>query len=222
MSPKNVRMTPAVKRIAALAALVVMGSVLMVLGGRAPDAAPLAAATQTQDARALQWADLLPTGAYAFRPLDAASDFPDIASSPTRATEGGHLNGAAVNKSGLSLPDPNAARPDLAGVTVALAGYMTPLMVENGKTKSFLLVPYVGACIHVPAPPPNQVVLVEAPEPIEVLPMWQPFQAVGKMYVETIDTGLAPVGYTMELDRIEPYRKEQGELEGTRSANDGD
>ena len=49
----------------------------------------------------------------------------------------------------------------LDGKLVRLPGYALPLeMAESGVTE-FLLVPYVGACIHVPPPPPNQVVLAQ-------------------------------------------------------------
>lgn len=151
--------------------------------------------------KVIGWDDLLPDGENTFVPPDAASDFPNVQSSPFPSPETG---GAGV-VSGAFTPNPSNARQDLANQFVKIAGYMTPLAVEQGKTRTFLLVPYVGACIHVPAPPANQIVLVETKEPIEVRDMWEPFEAVGTLHVESISTGLADVSYTMDLNRIEPY-----------------
>ncbi len=64
-----------------------------------------------------------------------------------------------------SAPPARQQAPDapvvksLDGQQVKLPGYIVPLEVnEEGRTTEFLLVPYYGACIHVPPPPPNQIV----------------------------------------------------------------
>ena len=44
---------------------------------------------------------------------------------------------------------------DLHGKQVRLPGYILPLEMSGLKVTEFLLVPYVGACIHVPPPPPK-------------------------------------------------------------------
>ncbi|WP_170408129.1 DUF3299 domain-containing protein, partial [Ruegeria arenilitoris] len=66
-------------------------------------------------------------------------------------------------------------REEATGVTgqylgheVSLDGYVLPLRGDNGRVFSFLLVPWVGACIHTPPPPPNQMVRVDVPEGIEI------------------------------------------------------
>jgi hypothetical protein len=53
--------------------------------------------------------------------------------------------------------------PELQGVVNGVArvpGYMVPLEDNLEEVTEFLLVPYPGACIHVPPPPPNQIVHV--------------------------------------------------------------
>ena len=50
---------------------------------------------------------------------------------------------------------------ELDGQDVRMPGYLLPLEITDGKVTEFLLVPYVGACIHVPPPPPNQIVHVK-------------------------------------------------------------
>jgi hypothetical protein len=53
--------------------------------------------------------------------------------------------------------------PDLQGLMnarVRVPGYMVPLEDNLEEVSEFLLVPTPGACIHVPPPPPNQIVHV--------------------------------------------------------------
>ncbi len=147
------------------------------------------AADQSNALRQLQWADLLPDDIPVFRP-------PTPLFETTENQRDGSVSGNVMwSETGQKITaspfgDADMPRAELNGQRISLAGYMTPLNVEDGMTRTFLLVPYVGACIHVPAPPPNQIVLVEAPEPVQVLAMWEPFKAVGNLRVETIDTGL--------------------------------
>ena len=58
--------------------------------------------------------------------------------------------------------------PKLDGQYIRLAGFIVPLNFDfDTETFSeFLLVPYYGACIHVPPPPSNQVVYVTANKPL--------------------------------------------------------
>ncbi|EFL87483.1 DUF3299 domain-containing protein [Ahrensia sp. R2A130] len=157
--------------------------------------------------KVLGWSDLLPDGESDFAPPQVDLDFLHMQSSPFPSSETGRMSGPMAM---MMMPAPAASgRQDLADTAVKLAGYMTPLNVEQGKTSTFLLVPYVGACIHVPAPPANQIVLVETKEPVEVREMWEPFEAIGTLRVESMSTGLAEVSYTMDLDRIEAYADEQ-------------
>lgn len=235
-------MTPIIRRLLLIGALVAAGAAALVGSDiwRNDTSTVMAGAENMPPARTVEWSDLLPDGTVASLPLDAATDFPAMAQAP-RTNRAARTNGAGSVSNelggdpagrGLSpwpgkggkdaANNPNAPRADLAGERVSLAGYMTPFNVIDGKTSTFLLVPYVGACIHVPAPPPNQIVLVETPEPVDVRPMWEPFRAVGELSVESVDTGLAEVGYTMELERMDPYDDAAGKLEGVRSVDDGD
>ena len=50
---------------------------------------------------------------------------------------------------------------ELNGQRVRIPGYLLPLEVSATKVTEFLLVPYIGACIHVPPPPPNQIIYVK-------------------------------------------------------------
>ena len=108
--------------------------------------------------------------------------------------------------------DTSAVRADLDGKRVRLPGYMTPLNFEDAEVGEFLLVPYVGACVHVPPPPANQIVYVEVEGTVPVLEMWEPFLAVGTLRTNARSTELAEVGYTMQLQHIEIYEEPEIEV----------
>lgn len=69
-----------------------------------------------------------------------------------------------------------------------------------------MLVPYVGACIHVPPPPANQLVLVSTERPYESDGMFESVTVTGKIGIATITIELAQVGYTMEAERVMRFR----------------
>ena len=56
----------------------------------------------------------------------------------------------------------------LIGKSIKIPGFAVPLEGDDGfeNVKEFLLVPTFGACIHVPPPPPNQVIHVILDKPV--------------------------------------------------------
>ena len=107
---------------------------------------------------------------------------------------------------------------ELDGKRVAIAGYLLPLDFNESGTKEFLLVPYIGACIHVPPPPPNQVVYVKSVKPHEVAAVFDAVKVVGTIRIERGSKDLSLVdgasavetGYALEAVSIEPYQFEDG------------
>jgi hypothetical protein len=101
----------------------------------------------------------------------------------------------------------------LDGKTVRMSGYVLPLEFDGTETVEFLLVPYVGACVHVPPPPPNQMVYVKFPPGFETEGLFAPVYVTGRMATigSTVDLFLSdgemPVetGYRMEATIIEPF-----------------
>jgi hypothetical protein len=93
----------------------------------------------------------------------------------------------------------------LDGERVRIGGYVLPFDFNGGEISRFLLVPYVGACIHVPPPPPNQLVYVTTSEPITINGLWDPVFAEGVMRTARHDNELGDTAYTLELDTLRPY-----------------
>lgn len=95
---------------------------------------------------------------------------------------------------------------ELDGKRVKLPAYITPLDFNAESTiKEFLLVPYFGACVHVPPPPANQVVHAESDEPITFTSMYDPVWAVGVIRAETVKSELAESGYRLDVESVIPY-----------------
>ena len=94
----------------------------------------------------------------------------------------------------------------LDGQNIRLPGYIVPLEVnEEGRTTDFLLVPYFGACIHVPPPPSNQIVHVKSELGVKLDELYQPYWIEGPMQVKASSSELADAGYQMEADKIYVY-----------------
>lgn len=113
-----------------------------------------------------------------------------------------------VVEHGSALPDP-AREAGLVtahdGRRVRLAGYLVPLDFDGVGVREFLLVPYVGACIHVPPPPPNQIVHVRSPTRIAVRDQFEPVQVTGTLATGLLATELAEVGYQVAAETVTPY-----------------
>ena len=116
--------------------------------------------------------------------------------------------GEMIDESGDPAEQLNPAAPvvtELDGREVRLPGYVVPLDMTEGRVTEFLLVPYFGACIHVPPPPSNQIVHVRSSEGIELDALYQPFWISGPMRVERVESELAAAGYRINASRVEPY-----------------
>ena len=97
----------------------------------------------------------------------------------------------------------------LDGARVRLPGFAVPLETDGQTATRFLLVPYIGACIHVPPPPLNQTVLVEAPTGARIRHVFDPVWVTGRLTVQRATTELANAGYTLTATEVKPYGGKQ-------------
>ena len=149
-----------------------------------------AAMAASDEVRTLEWDDLLPPGSIAPPQVISHTGAPIFDDVPYG------VNAKTV--------------PELAGVRARLPGFVVPLDTVDGKVSSLLLVPYFGACIHQPPPPPNQIVHVRFAEPVVLESMYAPVWITGVMKLERY-SGLAESSYAMEGQAMEEYRYESAE-----------
>lgn len=79
---------------------------------------------------------------------------------------------------------------ELDGKHVKLSGFVLPLEYEEKKVKEFLLVPWVGACIHTPPPPENQIAHVVVEEAFATKGTFEAVTVLGKIQIEKRESEL--------------------------------
>ncbi len=94
------------------------------------------------------------------------------------------------------------------GKEVKVPGYMVPLEDFAEFASEFLLVPYVGACVHVPPPPPNQLVYVVMNENEKVpVSFWDPVWIHGKLEIEETENIYTTVSFKLTGVKVEKYER---------------
>jgi hypothetical protein len=103
----------------------------------------------------------------------------------------------------------------LDGQTVRIPGYLLPLEFSGKEITEFLLVPWVGACIHTPPPPPNQIVHVRSDKPVANVALFAPIWVTGLMSTAASKKSLylvdgesnIDIGYSLRASNVEPYKE---------------
>jgi uncharacterized protein len=139
-------------------------------------------------AREITWDDLVPPGVpYAEIIADGVIDEENDTWAPVFDENATKLNAA------------------LDGAYIKMPGFIIPIDVTSKGVTSFVLVPYVGACIHLPPPPPNQLVFVTTQTPWPGDDLWEAVWVSGTMKNQLQSTEVAETGYALTADAIEVY-----------------
>lgn len=97
--------------------------------------------------------------------------------------------------------------PDFEGQAVRIPGFVVPLKTnEERQVISFFVVPYFGACLHLPPPPPNQMLYGEWREGLTVDELSTPLWFEGKLQIETQSNELGTAAYRINVENIEIYQ----------------
>lgn len=111
-----------------------------------------------------------------------------------------------------NVPQPfGRVRENLNGSLVTLPGFVIPLSGNKDELFEILLVPYLGACIHVPPPPTNQIVYIRFEKPLPVAELWDIVNVTGILTTESSKHELAETGYLMQGIRVTPYEDSSDE-----------
>jgi len=96
--------------------------------------------------------------------------------------------------------------PELNNTKVRLPGFVVPLEYDaRQRVTEFFLVPYFGACIHLPPPPPNQIVLVSYPEGLELTSLYEAYHVEGTLLTGINDNAMALSAYKLAARTISIY-----------------
>lgn len=221
-----------------------MKSTLLVAAAAALLAA-LGPAVPAEPPRQILWEDLVPKAPQPDPALtkltrDQLADLAEIASLRERIARGDKLNTAdqadveglprKLQQAGIDVDallakrkelmaqrqaQKTAVNPALTGQLIRIPGYLLPLEYSGKQVSEFLLVPWVGACIHTPPPPPNQIVHVKADKPFETNGMFAAVWVTGMLATASSKKALfmidgssdIDVGYSLRASVVEPYKE---------------
>jgi len=139
----------------------------------------------------IDWLDLMP-----------AEDLALLESMPEVEHEG---DGPAL------LPDEimtGRVVPEMSDTRGRIPGFVVPLKTTNDmRILEFFLVPYYGACIHVPPPPPNQIIHVKYKQGFTLDALYDPVWVEGTLVIEHTETDFGTSSYSMTAERVSPYEQ---------------
>lgn len=135
----------------------------------------------------LNWTDLIPEGQPAIPPSIQSliqHDGPDMSG---------------------QQPPSQGVRTEWNGEVVRLPGYIVPIDYSGTGVTAFILVPFVGACVHVPPPPAHQLVFVTTEKPYESSGLFEAVNVIGMFGTSAVSTQLADIAYALSADKIVPF-----------------
>lgn len=124
----------------------------------------------------------------------------------TGRTDGVEVDWRVLGEMDYISGQSSAALSQLNGQKVKIPGFMVPLEDDMKKVTEFLLVPTPQACIHVPAPPPNQMVYVMMKSGAEAEVPYGPIWVYGVLKLVTKKSVYGEASFELEGEFFEPYQ----------------
>lgn len=158
--------------------------------------------------KSIQWVDLLPA-----EELKALTEDP-IPNSVAEGTAADRINSALS----MTINDPVSeyekalvsvrVRGEFNDTPIKLPGYIVPVeTTEDGKTTAFFFVPFFGACIHLPPPPPNQIIYATYDKGIDMDDLEVPYWIEATVFTKQIINDMATAAYSASVDKIYPFKE---------------
>lgn len=92
------------------------------------------------------------------------------------------------------------------GEVVAISGFIVPLEVnEKQQVTQFFFVPYFGACIHYPPPPPNQIIYSRLEGGLDDININQAYTLTGVLRGGLFEDPAGTSAYILEIAEIHEY-----------------
>ena len=157
----------------------------------------------------IEWVSLIPEDVLEIllNPPEYISDIEDGSADDTISSQiKNALTAASDDKYQQALVS-TEVNADMNGAMVRIPGFVVPLEFNDDQTVTqFFLVPYFGACLHMPPPPPNQIILVNAAgQGIPMPDLYVPFWISGKLETTISANEIAMSAYSLEMMAHEIY-----------------
>lgn len=169
----------------------------------------------------IEWTDLLPS-----EDLQALENPPEYLGQIADGSEGDQLasqlkvdspsdtnSSSAINASSSDVGAryqqaliSKQIRAEFNGRHIRIPGFIVPLEFDDHETiTTFFLVPFFGACLHLPPPPPNQIIYAEYEPGIRLEALYDPFWIEGTLSTTLVENDLATAAYSLSVSTIAPY-----------------
>ncbi|MEO0982370.1 MAG: DUF3299 domain-containing protein [Pseudomonadota bacterium] len=160
----------------------------------------------------IMWDELMPEGSEEELIRQQEAFFADLqkryAANQTTLADAGSFEGIEEGSAFDYMPQLGTfdVVEELDGQLIRIPGYVVPFDFDQGRRhREFLFVPYMGACIHTPPPPPNQIILVRSDPGVRVDDIWVPYWLEGELHAEETRNDLGDTAYSLSLATLEPY-----------------
>lgn len=164
--------------------------------------------TSDSEFKTIEWTDLIPQDdltallqppSYVMDVEEGSSD--DQISNQVKSS----IAAASDDRYQQALSSTNII-PDMDGKNIRIPGFIVPLEFSDERTTTqFFLVPFFGACIHVPPPPPNQIIFVDYPQGLKLTALYDPIWLSGTLKISLVENHVATSAYSLELKHHEAY-----------------
>jgi len=172
--------------------------------------APAFAATE-REYRTVEWEELIPPAdlEVLMNPPDYIESIEDGSAldklDPEGNVSGAFADNEAAQRYEAALQS-TAVREEFNGARIRIPGFIVPLAFDETRMISeFFLVPYFGACLHSPPPPPNQIIYGAFPGGISLDDIYYPFWLEGTLSIGIEETELGTAAYRMTVDSVVEY-----------------
>lgn len=159
----------------------------------------------------LEWTDLLPPEDLEalLNPPESLAAIEDGSAEDQLAPDGGlpgSFGDSDVARRFEAALQSTAVRGEFDGTQVRIPGFVVPLAFDETRMISeFFLVPYFGACLHTPPPPPNQIIHSTFTGGLSLDDIYEPYWLEGTLTVDLEETELGTAAYRIDVDRITRY-----------------
>ena len=167
--------------------------------------------SQSRQHMTIQWTDLLPQDE-----VDILSNPPSYISDIEDGSPEDQIGSPKKNSIVLEMEDryqqalvSTRIKPEMTGRAVRIPGFIVPLEFDGEQIiTEFFLVPYFGACLHMPPPAPNQIIHVKYDKGLELEALYYPFWISGVLTASLVENDMATAAYAIEMDSYATYSQE--------------
>lgn len=160
----------------------------------------LAPVANSQDeVLAVEWVDLMSQP-----DLDAILNAPQLSHDMYSWQE--QLEGDPEGEAYLQALKSFDVNPDLVNKRIMIPGFIVPTAYnDERKVTEFFLVPFFGACLHLPPPPPNQIIHVSYERGFTLDNFYDAHVVHGLLTSEVIRSDIAESAYRLEAEGVSIY-----------------